>query len=231
MSSNLSNEEVNKFSDHHVHWWDTTGPMKTLHHINPTRLSYVEQHIELKQKTLLDVGCGGGIFAEALAKKNAIVTAIDANLSAIQAAKQHAACQKLNINYQHGILEELTLANSFDVVTCMELLEHVPNPAALIQHCVEYLKPDGLLFLSTINRTLKAYGLAVIAAEYLLGIVPKKTHDYEKFIRPSECEAMLSMAGCTLIGLSGMGYNPFTAKAWLDQQVDVNYLLCAKKVV
>lgn len=229
---NINHDEVAKFSDDTVDWWNENGPMKALHQINPVRLEYLQQFTELKDRHVLDVGCGGGIYSEALAKAQAKVTALDANKSAIEVAKAHSNAQSLSIEYHQGLLEDFADKHheKFDIVTCMELLEHVPDPAAIIKQCATVLKPGGILCLSTINRTLKAYGLAILAAEYILRIVPAQTHDYEKLIRPSELESMIRAANCELHDLSGMGYNPFKGEVWLQQDVSINYLMCCKKL-
>jgi len=231
MTNNVTHEEVDKFTEDKAQWWNLHGPLRTLHHINPTRTQYIESHIQLSGLNVLDIGCGGGILSESLAKRGANVTAIDANKSAIDVAKQHALENGLNINYVCTLAEDFAVNNkqSFDVISCLELLEHVPQPESVIKTCASLLKPGGKLFLSTINRTMKAYLLAIVGAEYVLNLIPKKTHDYDKFIKPSEMQAWLLKHGFTLDDLSGMSYNPISKKSSINEQVDVNYLMCATR--
>lgn len=225
---NVSQEEVQKFSNLSNHWWDLQGPFKTLHHINPVRLNFTLNSTPLKGKRVLDVGCGGGIFSEALAKEGAIVTAIDMSEEAVHAAKAHATEQGLSINYQHIALSDLD-DEPFDVITCYELLEHVPSPSSLIDEINQRLKPGGKLFLSTINRTLKAYMFTIVGAEYILGLLPRQTHDYKKFIKPSELSHFLRENELSIKGLKGMSYQPLTYEASLSDDVSVNYLMACEK--
>lgn len=230
-TANIDSIEVNKFSSLANRWWELDGPCAPLHVLNPCRLQFVQQHVRLEQQSVLDIGCGAGILSESLARHGAIVTGIDASTEVIAAAKQHAASMNLEINYLSTTAEDF-LANStsrFDIITCMELLEHVPSPEQLIKDCSQLLKPGGYIFLSTLNRTFKAYGLAIIGAEYLLNILPKQTHDYKKFIRPSELANMCNNAEIRLNDLSGINYNPITKHASLCTNVDVNYIACAIK--
>lgn len=227
-SSSINLQEVAKFSQLAASWWDKNGPFKTLHDINPVRLSFIKNHTPLGEQRFLDVGCGGGILTEALAKAGALAMGLDVDEAIIQAAKQHAVDQALSISYVCCPLETYE-APLFDAITCMEMLEHVDDPKKILGHCARLLKPNGLLFLSTINRTLKAYGAAIIGAEYLLKILPKQTHDYQKFIKPSELVSMARTAHLELLDLQGMGYNPWTRQAYLQPDVSVNYLLCFKK--
>lgn len=222
--STIDLQEVNKFAQLATQWWDLHGPLKTLHDINPIRLSFILSHGDLNDKRVLDVGCGGGILCEAMAKAGAYVTGIDAECDAIGAAQAHAQAQQLEINYQCMPVEEYE-GELFDVVTCMEMLEHVQQPELVLEHCRRLLKPGGLLFLSTINRTAKAYASAIIAAEYVLRLLPRQTHDYTKFIKPSELSAIGRKLGLSLVEMKGMAYNPFTHDASLSDDVAVNYLM------
>lgn len=230
---NLDLAEVAQFDALAKTWWDPDGALKTLHHINPARLVFIkkywyEQQPTLVNKKILDVGCGGGILTESLAREGALLTGIDASQTAIDTAKEHAQTIGLDINYQTITAESMANAEpaAFDMVTCMELLEHVPDSAAVISACATLLKPGGLVFFSTINRTLKAYALAIVAAEYALRLVPKGTHHYEKFIQPAELDSWARGAGLERVALSGMQYNPFTEQAKLCGDVAVNFLAC-----
>lgn len=230
MAENIDNLEVSKFNDAQVHWWDHNGPMKVLHQINPLRLAYIQQFSDLQNKSVLDIGCGGGILSIAMAQQGAIVHGIDANPSAIAVAHNKAQELEITATFQEILLEDFAKSRKkqFDVVTCLELLEHVPQPELIIEQAKKLLKPDGLIILSTINRTPKAYLLAILGAEYVLGIIPRQTHDYQKFIKPSELENWLSQQQLKLIDITGMTYNPFTGSAALASNVDVNYLMAAK---
>ncbi|KTD21108.1 bifunctional 2-polyprenyl-6-hydroxyphenol methylase/3-demethylubiquinol 3-O-methyltransferase UbiG [Legionella londiniensis] len=221
--------EVTKFSQLAAHWWNPDGPLRTLHDINPARMQFIKQFINPTRHTVLDVGCGGGILCEALAQSGADVTGLDVEKDAIEAAKAHALRSGLSIQYVCQPLEEYE-EEPFDIVTCMEMLEHVKEPETVIQHCARLLKPGGYLFLSTINRTLAAYLGAIIAAEYILELLPRQTHDYEKFIKPSELSVMVRAADLEIKGIKGMAYNPLTRTATLQESVQINYLLaCCKK--
>jgi 2-polyprenyl-6-hydroxyphenyl methylase/3-demethylubiquinone-9 3-methyltransferase len=224
IESTVDAQEVAKFSQHALHWWDKKGPLKTLHDINPTRLEFINKHCNLTDINVLDVGCGGGILSEAMAKQGAVVTGIDAEYEAIQAASIHAKKNQLIIDYNCTPIEEYE-HTGFDVVTCMELLEHVQRPELILKHCKRLLKPNGLLFLSTISRTIKAYTTAIIAAEYVLGLLPKQTHDFKKFIKPSELASMARSFNLNLLELSGLNYNPLMCSASLVSDVSVNYLM------
>lgn len=227
MSNNESTvdpQEINKFAQHAKLWWDTEGPLKTLHDINDTRLDFINQHVQLTDLNILDVGCGGGILCEAMARSGAKVTGIDAESEAIFVAQEHAKNNYLEINYLCTSVEAYK-AQRFDVITCMEMLEHVENPELVFEHCRRLLKPKGFLFVSTISRTIKAYATAIIAAEYILNLLPRQTHDYKKFIKPSELLAMARHWDFNLIDMKGMNYNPFLRSASLGSDIKVNYLM------
>ena len=208
-------------------WWDINGAFKTLHTINPIRLSYVNERGELRNNNVLDVGCGGGIFSEALAKTAARVSAIDASAENIQAAKLHLEQSQLDIDYQCIDLEDFAKSHyqEFDIVTCMELLEHVPDPARLIKSCAAVLNPGGHIFFSTINRTISAFSLAIVGAEYITKLIPRGTHEYEKFIRPSELAAWCREANLNVKSIDGMQYLPFIDKVRLSGNTDINYFM------
>lgn len=220
----INSQEMAKFSSLSDEWWNKDGLLKTLHDINPVRLAFIEEYVSLAGKTILDVGCGGGILSEALAKKGAYVTGIDAEEEGIKQAIAHANAEDLRLDYQCIPIEALD-NKRFDIITCMEMLEHVDEPQEVIHHCRRLLKPGGFLFLSTINRSLKAYLSAIIAAEYLLNLLPRQTHDYQKFIQPAELAAIVRKEGLNVIGLKGIAYNPISRMASLHSSVAVNYLM------
>ncbi len=229
--SNVDSIEVDKFSSFAARWWEPNGPSAPLHVLNPIRLSFIQQQIELNSALVLDIGCGAGILSEALAKCGAHVTGIDASPEMIEAARTHAEQGNLIINYS-AITIECFIQNQdqlFDAVVCMELIEHVPDPQKLIADCVRALKPGGKLFISTINRTPKAYALAILGAEYVLNLLPKQTHDYNKFIRPAELASMLGNANLQLKALAGVKYQPFSKNARIHTDVSVNYMAYAEK--
>lgn len=231
-NQNTDQQEINKFSAMASGWWDPEGDLKTLHHINPVRLDYIDQHVGgLENKTVADIGCGGGILAESMAEKGAIVTAIDASEEALQIARLHQTETESSVEYVHSTAESLAQSHSgqFDVVTCMELLEHVPSPESVIAACASLVKPGGTVFFSTLNRTAKAYAFAVVGAEYIMGLLPKGTHDYAKFIQPSEMANWMRKHDLNLKDLSGMSYNPLSNEAALSSDLKVNYLICAQK--
>ncbi|HIW05865.1 MAG TPA: bifunctional 2-polyprenyl-6-hydroxyphenol methylase/3-demethylubiquinol 3-O-methyltransferase UbiG [Candidatus Ignatzschineria merdigallinarum] len=227
--SNVSSEEIQKFNDQD--WWNTEGELKTLHDINPTRFEFMEDCVDLADKHALDIGCGGGIISEGLAHRHAKVTGIDMAPNAINIAKHHAEEHHLNIDYQVITAEEFAEDHleKFDVITCLEMLEHVPTPSSVIKAASDMLKPGGHIFFSTINRTFKAKSLAVFAAENILRIVPKGTHDYNKFITPLELYEMCEAYGLTVKKIQGMSYNPFNRVAGLTDDVSMNYLVYATK--
>lgn len=229
--TNTDPEELRKFERMAEQWWDPNGEMKPLHQINPLRLRYVDERCRLAGRRVVDVGCGGGILAESMARAGATVTGIDLAGEALSAAKKHARDSGLELDYQYMAAEALALqrAGEFDVVTCMEMLEHVPDPASIVRACANLVRPGGHVFFSTINRTPKAYLLAIVGAEYLLKLVPQGTHDYAKFIRPSELEEWSRMAGLELRGASGLHYDPVLGRHRLGGNLDVNYLLHAQR--
>lgn len=234
---NIDQQEITKFEKMAQTWWDPNGSFKPIHLLNPLRLSYIlEKSNGLFGKKILDVGCGGGILSEAMAKQGAIVTGIDMTTEPLEIAKQHAKQNNLNIDYQQttieNFLEKMTACNSleekFDVITCMEMLEHVPNPLSIIQSCKALLKPDGILFFSTINRTFKAYMLVIIGAEYVLKMLPKGTHEFEKFIKPAELLNWCDQADLHCVEMKGYHFNPLTEKFWLNDDVSCNYMVLLK---
>lgn len=228
---NVEEAELNKFSELAHKWWDKNSEFKPLHDINPLRLNYINQAVLLNGKTVLDVGCGGGILSESMAIKGAQVTGIDLGEKALNVAKLHSLESGVNVDYRYISVEELAkqVPASFDVVTCLEMLEHVPNPASVVEACAKLVKPNGHVFFSTINRNPKAYLLAVIGAEYVLNMLPRGTHDYTKFIKPSELASWMRHAGLTFNHQTGMSYNPLTKHYWLGDDVSVNYLVHAVK--
>jgi 2-polyprenyl-6-hydroxyphenyl methylase/3-demethylubiquinone-9 3-methyltransferase len=231
-TSNIDPEEIAKFTQLSSTWWDTEGPLKTLHDLNPIRLQFITNHAMLANQTVLDVGCGGGILSESLAKAGSQVTAIDMDAAALETAKAHAKTSQLNIDYRHQTVESLadSHAHSFDVITCMEMLEHVPDPAAIITACANLLKPEGKLFVSTLNRHPKAYAMAVVGAEYILNLLPRGTHDYQKFIKPSELAGWARDNGLEMVAISGVSYQPFSRQCELTSDVKVNYMACFEGV-
>lgn len=231
MTTNADPSEIAKFERLAARWWDPAGEARPLHEINPLRLGYVEQRAGLADKTVVDVGCGGGILSEAMAARGARVTGIDLAESALQAAREHLQQSGLEVEYLHSSVEQLAARRpgEFDVVTCMELLEHVPEPAALIADCARLVKPGGHLFFATINRTAKAWALAIVGAEYLLSMLPRGTHSYERFVRPSELERWTRAAELVTLNSTGMHYNPLTRSYRLGPGVEVNYLVHCQK--
>lgn len=229
---NVDPKEVNKFNMHAAQWWNPQGEFKTLHAINPLRVAFIQEQTELSGKTLLDIGCGGGILAESLAKAGANVTGIDMAEAVLQVACEHAAGQHLKINYQSITAENLATQQpaNYDVITCLEMLEHVPDPTSIIEACSQLLKPGGKVFFSTINRNFKAYLFTVLGAEYLLKWLPIGTHDYNKFIRPSELATWARPAGLQLQQLRGISYSVLTQQFSLSNDVSVNYLAMFEKV-
>lgn len=228
---NIDQDELAKFEGAAARWWDPSSEFKPLHEINPLRLAYIESKVALAGKRVLDVGCGGGILAEGLALCSADVTGIDMGAASLTAARLHLLESGLKVDYRQITVEQFAAQNpaAFDVVTCMELLEHVPDPASVVRACAQLVKPGGLVFFSTLNRNPKSYLFAVLGAEYLLRMLPRGTHDYGKFIRPAELAAWLRESGLTLRELMGMSYNPLTRQYRLSRDVSVNYFACAER--
>lgn len=229
---NADPAELAKFSDLAHHWWDPESEFKPLHQINPLRLDWIHALADLNQKRVLDVGCGGGILADSMARKGADVTGIDLASKSLRVAQLHALeTGTPNIQYREISVEALAQEQpaSFDVVTCMEMLEHVPDPGSVVRACAELVKPDGWVFFSTLHRSAKAFMLAIVGAEYVLNMLPRGTHEYAKMIRPSELAASCREAGLDLIGTKGMEYNPITQRYALTTDTSVNYMLAARK--
>jgi len=224
---NVDLTELNKFSELAHKWWDKTSEFKPLHDINPLRLNYIDKAVLLKNKSVLDVGCGGGILSESMAQKGAKVMGIDLGEKALKVAQLHSMESGVEVDYQLIAVEELAKIQpeSFDVVTCLEMLEHVPDPTSIVQACAKLVKPDGHVFFSTINRNPKSYLFAVVGAEYILNMLPRGTHDYEKFIKPSELASWARSADLSLCHQTGMSYNPITQNYSLGDDVSVNYLV------
>jgi len=228
MNSNVDHEEVNKFAELAARWWDKDSEFKPLHDINPLRLNYIKEQCGgfLKGKRILDVGCGGGILSESLALEGATVVGIDLAEAGLEVAKLHLLESGLDIDYQFISAEELaeSESESFDVIVCLEMLEHVPDPSLVIEACSKLVKTDGRVFFSTINRNPKSYFFAIVGAEYVLNLLPKGTHNYEKFIRPSEIDEWARLYDLSISSMIGMTYNPITKKYKLGDDVSVNYM-------
>ena len=231
--ANVDKAEIAKFEALAHRWWDRNGEMKALHDINPLRANYIDSHARVAGKKLLDIGCGAGILSEAMAQRGASVTAIDMGEEPLKVARLHLFESQLEIDYQQSTAEAYATqhAGQFDVVTCMEMLEHVPEPASVIAACASLCKPGGDIFFSTINRNPKSYLMAVVAAEYLLQLVPKGTHSYARLIRPSELAGWIRDADLLIKDMAGMEYNPVTRQYSLSDNTDVNYLIHIRKPV
>lgn len=226
--------ELAKFSDVAHKWWDLEGEFKPLHRINPLRLDWMNQQAHFKNKKILDVGCGGGILSDSMARLGAQVTGIDLAAKALKVAKLHALeAATPNVTYEEMSAEAKAeqAPSSFDVVTCMEMLEHVPDPASVVKACAQLVKPGGWVFFSTINRNPKAYVSAILGAEYLLKIVPQGTHDFQKFIKPSELAHFIRAAGLDLKTSKGLQYNPISNRFWLNEDTSVNYMLATQRPI
>ena len=229
--SNVDQSEIDKFSALAHRWWDPTSEFKPLHAINPLRLGWIESVTSLTGKKVLDVGCGGGILAESLSKAGGIVTGIDLSNKALKVAELHQLESNTSVQYRSISAEDLAKQEpeNYDVVTCMEMLEHVPDPSSVVQACATLCKPGGSIFFSTLNRNPKSYLFAIIGAEYILKLLPKGTHEYDKFIKPSELANFTRQAGLELLEIKGMTYNPLTQIYRLGSDTDVNYMIATRK--
>jgi 2-polyprenyl-6-hydroxyphenyl methylase/3-demethylubiquinone-9 3-methyltransferase len=230
-AENVSAEEIARFGALANRWWDPNGPQRPLHELNPARLGYVAQRVGLRGARVLDVGCGAGLLSEAMAREGAEVVALDLAPELVEVAKLHLLESGLKVDYRLVSVEALAaeMPGSFDAVTCMEMLEHVPDPGSVLQACATLLKPGGRLFASTLNRTPVAFAAAIVGAEYLAKLLPRGTHEYRSFIRPSELAGWLRDAGLRLEDLSGLAYDPVRRIAWVNARTEVNYLACAVK--
>ena len=231
-TENLDHDEVNKFDELATRWWDTEGEFKPLHQINPLRVGFIRERCELNGKKILDVGCGGGILSEALSSLGAKVTGIDASDNTIGVAMSHSKKVGSNVKFLKNTIEEFQSSHpeeKFDVITCLEMLEHVPSPADIVKICSEMLEDGGDIFFSTINRNPRSYLFAILGAEYILNLLPKGTHDYEKFIKPSELAKWIRGSDLSSKETVGLSYNPITGNYWLGKDIQVNYMVHAKK--
>ena len=231
-TENLDHYEVNKFDELATRWWDTEGEFKPLHQINPLRVGFIRERCELNGKKILDVGCGGGILSEALSSLGAKVTGIDASDNTIGVAMSHSKKVGSNVKFLKNTIEEFKSSHpeeKFDVITCLEMLEHVPSPADIVKICSEMLEDGGDIFFSTINRNPRSYLFAILGAEYILNLLPKGTHDYEKFIKPSELAKWIRGSDLSSKETVGLSYNPITGNYWLGKDIQVNYMVHAKK--
>ena len=233
-TANFDEKELAKFSDLAHRWWDASGEFKPLHQINPLRLEWIDQLAAVKGKQVLDIGCGGGILAEAMARKGALVLGIDMAAKPLKVAQLHALETGVQgVSYREVGAESLAaeMPQTFDVVTCMEMLEHVPDPASVVQACASLVKPGGWVFFSTINRNSKAWMFAIVGAEYVLRLLPRGTHEYAKLITPAELAGYQRAADLELVEMRGMQYNPLTQRYWLDQDTSVNYFMACRRAV
>lgn len=229
--ANVSQAELDKFGALARRWWDPQGPQRPLHELNPARLGYVSRHVTLAGARVLDVGCGGGLLSEAMAAQGAHVIALDLAPELVEVARLHLLESGLQVDYRLQSVESLAdeAPGSFDAITCMEMLEHVPDPGSVLRACARLLKPGGVLLLSTLNRTPAAFALAIVGAEYIARLLPRGTHDYKQFIRPAELGAWLRAADLQLQDVSGLAYDPLRRKAWVGGPTAVNYLASAVK--
>lgn len=225
-AANVDREEISKFERLAERWWDPHSEFRPLHQINPLRLKWIDERTPLDGKTVLDVGCGGGILTESMAALGARVTGIDMGTAPLAVAKLHLKESGYDVEYLKTTAEDLVQERrgAFDVVTCLEMLEHVPDPAAVVRACAELVRPGGTVFFSTINRNPKSFLFAIVGAEYVLNLLPRGTHEYRKFIKPSELDAWVREAGLMMREFTGMHYNPIARRYWLAPGVDVNYL-------
>jgi len=230
-NENVSRAEIDKFAALANRWWDENGPQKPLHHLNPARLNYVAKQFPLRGKKVLDVGCGGGLLSEAMAREGAEVVALDLAAELVEIAKLHLYESNVKVDYRLQSVESLAeeMAGQFDAITCMEMLEHVPDPSSILRACEKLLKPGGKLFISTLNRTPAAFAIAIVGAEYLANLLPKGTHEYQKFIKPSELASWCRAEGFNVQDISGLAYNPMSGKAWVNERTDINYLMTVEK--
>ena len=231
-SINADPQELAKFSELAHRWWDTESEFRPLHQINPLRLDWIEAHVPLAGKRVLDVGCGGGILSDSIARRGANVLGIDLSAKALKVAQLHALeADTPNVEYREVSAEALAVEQpgGFDVVTCMEMLEHVPDPSSIVAACTSLVKPGGRVFFSTINRNAKAFLFAIVGAEHVLQLLPKGTHEYAKFIRPSELAQWCRNTGLELLETRGMEYSPITRRYWLSSDTSVNYLLACRR--
>ena len=228
---NINDNEVQKFDDISYSWWDPDGPFKPLHMLNPVRTNFIKNTVDLDNKSLIDVGCGGGLLCESLVSSNNNVTGIDMSKDAIEIAKTHQVLNNLNINYQNISLEKLITESNkkYDVLTCLELVEHVPDPEKLIYDCVKITKNNADLFFSTLNRNLVSYLVSIIGAEYVFNILPKGTHDYKTFIKPSEFCGLLRKKSIEVKSIRGISYNIFNKKFYESNNPNINYIIHCKK--
>lgn len=231
VTDNVHLHEIHKFGSQAERWWDPNGEFRTLHQVNPLRLAFIAQYADLQGKRVVDVGCGGGILTEGLVKAGADALGIDLSEELIDIADLHGLETGISASYQKISAETLAAEQpaSFDHVTCMEMLEHVPDPASIIQACATLVKPGGMVFFSTLNRVPKAYLLAIVAAEYVLNMVPKGTHDYKTFIKPAELSQTARRVGLELQGITGIEYSPFTKQFSLGRDIDVNYIAAFRR--
>jgi 2-polyprenyl-6-hydroxyphenyl methylase/3-demethylubiquinone-9 3-methyltransferase len=229
--TNVDPAEIAKFEALASRWWDLSSEFKPLHDINPLRLNWIDERASLVGKTVLDVGCGGGILAESMARRGANVTGIDMGEAPLAVARLHLLESGQTVDYRKLPVEQLALERpaTFDVVTCLEMLEHVPDPAAVVKACFDLVKPGGWVFFSTLNRNPKAYAFAILGAEYLLKLLPRGTHDYAKFIKPSELATWVRAAPLDMVDMTGLHYNPLTRRYWLAPNVDVNYMISTRR--
>ena len=230
--SNVDNNEVDKFSRLAKNWWNPNGELKTLHQVNPLRLKFIQKYTDLDSKSIIDIGCGGGILTESLTTTNNSVSGLDASCEAITIAKEHAKQNNLNIRYINSSIEDFVAIENkeFDLISCMEMLEHVPDPESIIASIAKIVKKNGYFLASTLNRNLKSYLLSIVAAEHILKIVPKGTHEYAKFIKPYELIKVAEKYGFKALEITGIHYNPLNDSFKLGKNVDINYIIAFKKV-
>jgi 2-polyprenyl-6-hydroxyphenyl methylase/3-demethylubiquinone-9 3-methyltransferase len=231
MTTNADPLEINKFSELAHRWWDPTSEFRPLHEINPLRLEWINARVPLAGKKVIDIGCGGGVLSESMAKKGAVVTGIDLSEKALKVADLHSLESGVEVRYQHISAEDMALAEpgQYDVVTCMEMLEHVPDPASIVRAAATLVKPGGHLFFSTLNRNPKSYLFAIIGAEYVLRMLPRGTHDYAKFLTPAELSQFVRSAGLQVDALKGLTYNPLTKIYSLNADTSVNYMVATSR--